>query len=232
MEQKICACGDPACGKAKHDETLPCPVCGEASVDLVAGDTVRKLLRPGLPAAGDKYYVCSNPACDAVYFSKAGLIYKQADVTVPVFFKTGAEPVYACYCAGVTRAQVLDAVKKTGATRWSAIIKEITGAVPKCKCAEKNPLGKCCSENAYVAAIAESSAKPAPKKKSGPLHGVTLETILIYLVKTYGWEKMARVIPVRCFMYDPTVKSSLVFLRGTPWARAEVEKWYLHDRNK
>jgi len=231
MTQKKCACGDPACGKTNHEESLPCPVCGEASIDLVPGDTVRKLIKPGLPAAADKYFLCSNAACEVVYF-RENAVYKQPDVTVPVFFKTGAEPVYACYCAGVTKAQVLDAIKKTGATRWSAIIKEITGAVPKCRCAEKNPLGVCCSENAYAAALAESTAKPAPIKKSGPLHGITLETILIYLVKKYGWPKMARVIPVRCFMYDPTIKSSLVFLRATPWARAEVEKWYIHDQRK
>jgi len=233
MTQKICACGDPACGKPKGEHSLPCPLCGEASVDLVPGDTVRKLLKPGLPAAGDKYFLCSEPACDAVYFDGKGLVYKQADVSVPVFFKTGAEPVYACYCAKVTKAQVVEAANRTRSTRWSAVIKAITGSVPKCRCAETNPLGACCSDNAYAAAIAECSVKPAPAAKPGdPLHGVTLEDVLIVLLKRHGWSKLGRRIPVRCFMYDPSVKSSLVFLRETPWARKAVEDWYISELKK
>ena len=233
MIQKICACGDPACGKPKGGHSLPCPVCGEASVDIVPGDTVRKLIKPGLPAAGDKYFICSNPDCDAVYFSRESLVYKQADVSVPVFFKAGAEPVYACYCAGVTKAQVIAAADKTRSTRWAAVIKEITGSVPKCKCAEKNPLGVCCSDNAYAAAIAECSVKPAPDKKPNDLlHGITLEDILIQLLKRHGWGKLGRRIPVRCFMYDPSVKSSLIFLRNTPWARKAVEDWYISELKK
>lgn len=232
MTQKNCACGDPGCGK-KHAESLPCPVCGEVSVDLVPGDTVRKLLKPGLPAAGDKYFLCSSPGCDIVYFDKAGLVYKQADVSVPVFFKTGAEPVYACYCAGVTKAQAIAAADKLRSTRWAKVIKEIKGSVPKCRCAETNPLGLCCSDNAFAAAMAECSVKPAPEKKSkDPLHGITLEDILIHMLKKHGWGKLGRVIPIRCFLYDPSVKSSLIFLRDTPWARKALEDWYLHELKK
>jgi len=60
-----------------------------------------------------------------------------------------------------------------------------------------------------------------------PLHGMTLEAILLCLVDTYGWEGLAERIPVRCFSSDPSVKSSLVFLRRTPWARAKVEALFL-----
>jgi len=223
------ACGDSCCGKPVSGNTPACPACGQAG-DIAGGDTVRKMLKPGLAAPFDRYLICRAADCAVVYFHPKGAVFKQEDVAVPVYFKTGAEPVYACYCAGVTRAQVLEAVKKTRATRWSAIIKEITGAVPKCKCEEKNPLGKCCSENAYAAAIAECGVKPAPAKSSGdPLHGVTLEAILIQLVKRHGWRKLGQRIPVRCFLYDPTVKSSLIFLRNTPWARKEVEDWYLRE---
>lgn len=229
MTEKKCACGDSACGK-KHAESLPCPLCAEVSVDLVAGDTVRKMLKPGLPAAGGKYFLCSNSGCDAVYFDPKGQVYKQAEVSVPVFFKTGASPVYACYCAAVTKEQVIAAANKTRSTRWSAVIKEIKGSVPKCRCAETNPLGVCCSDNAFAAAIAECSVKPAPAKKSSdPLHGITLEDILIFLLKKYGWGKMGRAIPIRCFLYEPSVKSSLVFLRETPWARKAVEDWYISE---
>ncbi len=59
-----------------------------------------------------------------------------------------------------------------------------------------------------------------------PLHGVTLELILNRLVEHYGWEQMARMVRIRCFTHDPSVKSSLTFLRKTPWARAEVEDLY------
>ena len=59
-----------------------------------------------------------------------------------------------------------------------------------------------------------------------PLHGVTLEMIVNHLVQRYGWEELGRRIPVRCFQFDPSVKSSLTFLRRTPWARAKVEELY------
>ncbi len=70
----------------------------------------------------------------------------------------------------------------------------------------------------------------APQKHSkDPLHGVTLETVVKSIVRRHGWREMARRIPVRCFMFDPTVKSSLTFLRKTPWARKKVEDWYVED---
>ena len=52
-----------------------------------------------------------------------------------------------------------------------------------------------------------------------PLHGITLETIIKELVERYGWAEMGRRVPIRCFLHDPSVKSSLTFLRKTPWAR-------------
>ncbi len=61
-----------------------------------------------------------------------------------------------------------------------------------------------------------------------PLHGVTLERILTDLVEAYGWEELGRRVPVRCFLFDPSIKSSLTFLRKTPWARAKVEEIYVH----
>ena len=60
-----------------------------------------------------------------------------------------------------------------------------------------------------------------------PLHGMTLEAILTRLVAHYGWEEMGSRITIRCFNYDPSIKSSLQFLRKTPWARAKVEGLYL-----
>jgi uncharacterized protein (DUF2132 family) len=60
-----------------------------------------------------------------------------------------------------------------------------------------------------------------------PLHGITLEKIVTELLERHGWEELGRRIPIRCFQYDPSVKSSLTFLRKTPWARAKVEQLYL-----
>jgi uncharacterized protein (DUF2132 family) len=60
-----------------------------------------------------------------------------------------------------------------------------------------------------------------------PLHGVTLEMMLVALVAHFDWPGLGRQIPVRCFLSDPSVSSSLKFLRKTPWARAKVESLYL-----
>lgn len=65
------------------------------------------------------------------------------------------------------------------------------------------------------------------EQKNNPLHGVKLADIIQYLVAIYGWEEMGNRINIRCFNYDPSIKSSLTFLRKTPWARAEVEALYL-----
>ena len=63
---------------------------------------------------------------------------------------------------------------------------------------------------------------------NNPLHGIKLEKILNELVDHYGWEYMGYTVNIRCFTDNPTVKSSLKFLRRTPWARAKVEKMYLN----
>lgn len=67
--------------------------------------------------------------------------------------------------------------------------------------------------------------EPAPRRPD-PMHGVTLKMILEYLVERHGWEAMGKRIAVRCFLYDPSITSSLKFLRKTPWARKKVEDWY------
>lgn len=64
-------------------------------------------------------------------------------------------------------------------------------------------------------------------QKNNPLHGLTLATILEQLVAHYGWEELAERVPINCFKNDPSVKSSLTFLRKTPWARERVEGLYL-----
>lgn len=65
------------------------------------------------------------------------------------------------------------------------------------------------------------------KQPLNPLHGITLETILKELVADYGWTELDRLIDIRCFNNDPSIKSSLKFLRKTDWARKQVEDLYL-----
>jgi uncharacterized protein (DUF2132 family) len=65
---------------------------------------------------------------------------------------------------------------------------------------------------------------------NNPLHGLTLEKIVTELVDLYGWDELGDRIPVRCFSYDPSIKSSLKFLRKTPWARKKVESLYLESK--
>jgi uncharacterized protein (DUF2132 family) len=65
------------------------------------------------------------------------------------------------------------------------------------------------------------------EQANNPLHGITLERVVVSLVDHYGWDGLARRINVNCFKSDPSVKSSLKFLRKTPWARAEVEALYV-----
>jgi len=64
-------------------------------------------------------------------------------------------------------------------------------------------------------------------KPNDPLHGVTLKAIVTELSAHFGWKELAQRVPIRCFMFDPTVTSSLKFLRKTPWARAKVEDIYV-----
>lgn len=69
-----------------------------------------------------------------------------------------------------------------------------------------------------------------PTQPRNPLHGITLEQILTELSTGIGWEAMGRAVPVRCFTHEPSVASSLKFLRRTPWARAKVEELYLQHK--
>jgi uncharacterized protein (DUF2132 family) len=71
------------------------------------------------------------------------------------------------------------------------------------------------------------STKKSPSRPT--LEGITLETIVTQLSESMGWEAMGSSIPIRCFTHDPSIKSSLKFLRRTPWAREKVEQLYLQQ---
>ncbi len=70
------------------------------------------------------------------------------------------------------------------------------------------------------------------KQANNPLHGITLEVMVRQLVQWYGWERLGQRITVKCFTTNPSVKSSLKFLRRTPWARSKVERLYLATGKK
>jgi uncharacterized protein (DUF2132 family) len=70
------------------------------------------------------------------------------------------------------------------------------------------------------------------EQPNNTLHGVTLEMILTQLVEQYGWEELGRRITIKCFTDNPSIKSSLKFLRRTPWARKKVEDLYLNTQKR
>ncbi len=64
------------------------------------------------------------------------------------------------------------------------------------------------------------------EQPNNPLHGITLEMMLVHLVECYGWDELADRLPVNCFINNPSIKSSLTFFRKTPWARKKIEALY------
>lgn len=70
------------------------------------------------------------------------------------------------------------------------------------------------------------------QQANNPLHGIKLQDMLEFLVAKLGWEELGNRIKIRCFTHDPSIKSSLAFLRKTPWAREKVERLYLQNTPK
>ena len=89
------------------------------------------------------------------------------------------------------------------------------------------PQSEAKAEPVSAAAPAVPQAPAAPAQPRNPLHGVTLEAMVTALAEHFGWQGLGERIPVRCFQSDPSVASSLKFLRKTPWAREKVESLYL-----
>lgn len=79
-------------------------------------------------------------------------------------------------------------------------------------------------------ALAPAEARVGAPQPNNPLHGITLEKLLNELLARYGWAHLGRQLPVRCFLHEPSLASSLKFLRRTPWARERVEALYLRMR--
>lgn len=83
------------------------------------------------------------------------------------------------------------------------------------------------SDSSVPDSVPEQAPDKLPTQARNPLHGVTLEAMVTALAEHYGWADLGERIPVRCFNVDPSVSSSLRFLRKTPWAREKVESLYL-----
>lgn len=84
----------------------------------------------------------------------------------------------------------------------------------------------------YIPRMTDETPTPSPNdtpRPVDPLHGVTLKAMVEHLVDRYGWDGLGERITINCFTHDPSVNSSLKFLRKTPWARAKVESLYLHS---
>jgi len=79
-------------------------------------------------------------------------------------------------------------------------------------------------------AIVQTLKPMSNTRKQDPLHGITLKMILTKLEKKYGWQELGQRINIKCFTNDPSISSSLKFLRKTPWARTKVESLYLENK--
>jgi uncharacterized protein (DUF2132 family) len=88
----------------------------------------------------------------------------------------------------------------------------------------KNTMNKSTEQSELSESLTKTEKRAHPKD---PLHGIALKEIVTSLEAHYGWDKLAALIPINCFKSDPSIKSSLTFLRKTPWARTKVEQLYL-----
>ena len=94
-------------------------------------------------------------------------------------------------------------------------------------CAHSGAVDRSADNIGLMTATPDPLPEPVPAQARNPLHGKTLEAIVTELAAHYGWDELGMRIPVRCFTHDPSVGSSLKFLRKTPWAREKVEGLYL-----
>lgn len=100
---------------------------------------------------------------------------------------------------------------------------------------EENPVPKKTSvktKEAKQTKETKETKKTNTEQANNPLHGIKLQAILEFLEDRYGWDGLGKRINIRCFNFDPSIKSSLKFLRRTPWARTEVETLYLKSIKK
>ena len=124
-------------------DTVKCPTCGETG-QKVANETVRHILKSkNKKSVGEEeFYLCMNPECDAAYFSSK-LVFSKSALKKPLWYKTDANPKYACYCRKITQEELTHAVLQTGLTEAGEIMLHLRGNV-KSNCRINNPTGHCC----------------------------------------------------------------------------------------
>lgn len=138
-------CDVPKENNNKEKEIAQCPFCGTQG-EKVRQKTVASLVSVNLEekVTEEKYWLCKNKDCKVIYYNNdTEQIFTNEQVKVPIWFKSYAEPVYACYCRDVTKDSITDAVLNKGANSLEEI-QNITGANTGNECITKNPRGKCC----------------------------------------------------------------------------------------
>jgi len=121
----------------------------------VPSETVKHLTKTQLfnAVGSSSYNLCMSEDCDVIYFNDDNTYYS-ADIIVPVWFKTDANPKYICYCSKVTKEEIEQAVFMYDAKTIKDVVK-ITGAMKNADCIHNNPTGKCCSE--FIKQVIEQS---------------------------------------------------------------------------
>jgi len=155
--QPCCCCGPEARDSAESGGD--CPACAQTG-GKVANVTVKHLVTDSAKAkvGDDDYNLCMNPDCDVAYYNlQTGARFDKADVRVPIWFKSDADPKIACYCNDITEQQVITAVTQDNLTAMNDIITHIRGKMVAV-CEYKNPMGVCCSR-AFNEAIQKAIAQ-------------------------------------------------------------------------
>ena len=137
------SCCESTVGLTCQIEESSCPVCKTLG-QRVKRVTVEHLVLESLTelVRDSDYYLCMNEECNIVYYNNETRFSKQ-QVKVPIWFKNGANPKYACYCSKVTEEEVINAVVNDRADDMKEVLR-ITGAMKGAQCEKNNPLGKCC----------------------------------------------------------------------------------------
>ena len=129
-----------------------CTKCGTPALSVNREAVENKVVRPLEIPVAEKIYVCPNPDCNTVYFSK-GINLTTDDVNEPVFFKDNSDNVPICYCSNLTRGEIKNAVGNGCKTINE--VREFTGKNITGKCKEMNPLGQCC-HNSFLYEIEQA----------------------------------------------------------------------------
>ncbi|WP_305064445.1 (2Fe-2S)-binding protein [Methanococcoides sp.] len=123
-----------------------CPICDDQG-EHVRSITVKHLVKKEKmeDIIDENYLLCMNEDCEVAYFTETGAKFKTSDLKVPIWFKKGADPKYACYCNEITEEQVIETVVNAGTDNMKDVMTAIKGEV-RSQCKVKNPLGKCCTQ--------------------------------------------------------------------------------------